>query len=190
MLVCYCLAWSCFLSMDGFFETSSYWQGGFTEEQKYYCKEHRLSQKGNTYGNKLISWILLLETCALLIMLLIALIKLVAAGGINTYPFNVSIMIMLPYLLMLKEIMNFMMWNKLKNLLPSRVHLNLPVCLKILMMHLINMRFMRYLNFALIITRNKMAIFLNILVDAFHQWKRLMPCRSLWKKKLLKLEAH
>src|SRR3954467_3278583 len=32
--------------MDGLFETSSYWQGGFTEEQKYYYQEHRLSQKG------------------------------------------------------------------------------------------------------------------------------------------------
>src|SRR3954471_632256 len=32
--------------MDGFFETSYYWQGGFTEELKYYYKEHRLSQKG------------------------------------------------------------------------------------------------------------------------------------------------
>src|SRR3954464_6970537 len=32
--------------MDGFFEISSYWQGGFTEEQKYYYKEHHLSQKG------------------------------------------------------------------------------------------------------------------------------------------------
>src|SRR5215216_4021295 len=31
--------------MDGFFETSSYWQGGFMEEQKYYFKEHHLSQK-------------------------------------------------------------------------------------------------------------------------------------------------
>jgi hypothetical protein len=51
-------------------------------------------------------------------------------------------------------------------------------------------RFMIYLNFALIITRKKMAIFLNILIDDLHQWKRLMPCRSLWKKKLLKLEAH
>jgi hypothetical protein len=49
---------------------------------------------------------------------------------------------------------------------------------------------MIYLNFALIITRNKMAIFLNILIDALHQRKRLMPWRSLWKKKLLKLEAH
>src|SRR3954464_6917193 len=102
-------------------------------------------------------------------MLLIYLISLVAVGGINTYLFNLSIMIMLPYLLMLKEIMTFMMWNKLKNLLPSRVHLNLSVCLKILMMHLMNMRFMRYLNFDLTITRKKMAIFLNILIDAFHK---------------------
>jgi hypothetical protein len=46
------------------------------------------------------------------------------------------------------------------------------------------------LKFALIITRKKMAIFLNILIDALHQRKRLMPCMSLWKKKLLKLEAH
>src|SRR3954462_11089773 len=35
--------------MDGFFETSSYWQGGFTEEQKYYYKEHHLSQKGKHF---------------------------------------------------------------------------------------------------------------------------------------------
>src|SRR3954470_23366418 len=45
-MVCYCLALSFFLSMDGFFESSSYWQGGFTKEEKYYYKEHRLSQKG------------------------------------------------------------------------------------------------------------------------------------------------
>ena len=32
--------------MVGFFETKSNWQGGFTEDQKYYYKEHRLSQKG------------------------------------------------------------------------------------------------------------------------------------------------
>src|SRR3954466_13958837 len=128
--------------------------------------------------------------CVLLIMLLIALINLVDVGGINTSLFNVSIMIMLPYLLMLREIMTFMMWNKLKNLLLSRVHLNFPLCLKIIMMHLMNMRFMIYLNFALIITRKKMAIFFNILIGAFHKRKRLMPCRSLWKNKLLKQEAH
>jgi hypothetical protein len=48
-------------------------------------------EKGNTYGNKLINYISLLEMCAVLIMLLIALINLVAVGGINTSVFNVSI---------------------------------------------------------------------------------------------------
>jgi hypothetical protein len=32
--------------MVGFFETKSFWQGGFTEEQQKYYEEHRLSQKG------------------------------------------------------------------------------------------------------------------------------------------------
>src|SRR4051812_23077919 len=32
--------------MVDFFETRSYWQGGFTEEQQNYYKEHRLSRKG------------------------------------------------------------------------------------------------------------------------------------------------
>jgi hypothetical protein len=41
-----CLALSCFLSLVGFFETKSFWQGGFTEEQQNYYDEHRLSQKG------------------------------------------------------------------------------------------------------------------------------------------------
>jgi hypothetical protein len=130
-------------------------------------------KKGNTYGNKLIDYISLLEMCALFITLLIALIDLVAVGGINTSLFNVSIIMMLPYLLILVEIMTFMMWNKSKNLLLRRVHLNLLIFL-ILMMHLINMKFMIYLHFALIITREKMAIFLNILIDAL-QRKRLMP---------------
>ena len=36
----------CLLSMVTFFETRSYWQGGFTESQQKYYKEYRLSQKG------------------------------------------------------------------------------------------------------------------------------------------------
>src|ERR1041384_6224937 len=32
--------------MTTFFETRSYWQGGFTEDQQKYYKEYRLSQKG------------------------------------------------------------------------------------------------------------------------------------------------
>jgi hypothetical protein len=32
--------------MVGFFETKSFWQGGFREEQQSYYGEHHLSQKG------------------------------------------------------------------------------------------------------------------------------------------------
>jgi hypothetical protein len=128
---------------------------GSRKNNKIIIRNIACHKKGNTYGNKLILCISLLQTCALLIILLIALINLVAVGGINTSLFNVSIMIMLPYLLTLREIMTFMMWNKLNNLLLGRVHSNLLICLKILMMHFINMRFMIYLNFALIITRKK-----------------------------------
>src|SRR3954467_12912484 len=32
--------------MSNFFETRSYWPGGFTKDQQEYYKEHHLSQKG------------------------------------------------------------------------------------------------------------------------------------------------
>jgi hypothetical protein len=118
---------------------------GSRKNNKITIRNTACHKKGNTYGNKLIDCISLLETCALLIMLRIALIDLVDVGGINTSLFNESIMIMLPYLLILREIMTFMMWNKLKSLLLGRVHSNMLICLKILMMHPINMRFMIYL---------------------------------------------
>jgi hypothetical protein len=122
---------------------------GSRKNNKIIMRNTACHKKGNTYGNKLIHCISLLETCALLIMLLIALINLVAVRGINISLFNMSIMMMLPYILILKEIMTFMMWNKMNNLLLRRVHSNLLICLKILMMHLINMRFMIYLNYFL-----------------------------------------
>jgi hypothetical protein len=78
---------------------------GSRKNNKIIIRNTACHKKGNTYGNKLIDCVSLLETCALLIMLLTALINLVAIGGINTSLFNVSIMIMLPYLLMLREIM-------------------------------------------------------------------------------------
>ena len=40
------LSLSFLLSMVNFFETRSYWQGRFTEDQQKYCKECRLSEKG------------------------------------------------------------------------------------------------------------------------------------------------
>jgi hypothetical protein len=90
---------------------------GSWKNSKNIMRNTACHKKGNTYGNKSIDCISLLEMCARFIMLLIALMDLVAVGGINTFLFNVSIMMMLPYLLILMEIMTFMMWNKLKNLL-------------------------------------------------------------------------
>jgi hypothetical protein len=82
---------------------------GSRKSNKSIMRNTACHKKGNTDGNKLINYISLLEMCALLIMLLFALINLVAVGGINTSLFNVSIMMMLPYLLILMEIMTFMM---------------------------------------------------------------------------------
>jgi hypothetical protein len=82
---------------------------GSPKNSKNIMRNTASHKKGNTYGNKLIDYISLLETCALLIMLPIALIHFVAVGGTNTSLFNVSIMIMLPYLLMSGEIMSSMM---------------------------------------------------------------------------------
>ena len=92
----------------------------------------------------------MLKTCALHMTFIIALMHLVAVGGINTFLSNVLVMIIKLYPLMFWETMIFMMWNKLKNLLLRRVPSKLPICLKILMMLLINMRFMIYLNIAIV----------------------------------------
>ena len=39
--------------MVTFFETKSYWQGGFTDDQQKYYKEYRLSQKGINLWKKI-----------------------------------------------------------------------------------------------------------------------------------------
>src|ERR1041384_1547047 len=89
---------------------------------------------------------------------------------------------------MLREIMTFMMQNKYKNLLLLRVLMKLLLFLKILMMPLTNLRALLYFSIALKITMT-IIILLIILRESLPQRKRLMPCRTLWKKKLLKLEA-
>ena len=66
--------------MVTFFETRSYWQGGFTEDQQKYYKEYRLSEKGiYIYGNLLLNLIDMLETYALIMINLIVVMNLVAA---------------------------------------------------------------------------------------------------------------
>src|SRR3954471_7267053 len=88
---------------------------------------------------------------------------------------------------MLKEIMIFMMQSKLKNLLLLRVPMKLLLFLKILTMALTNLRALLYFSIALKITMT-MIILLIILRESLPQRKRLMFCRTLWKK-LLKLKA-
>src|SRR4051812_24668830 len=66
--------------------------------------------------------------------------------------------------------------------------MKLLLFLKILMMPLTNLRALLYFSISLKITM-KIIILLIILRESLPQRKRLMPCRTIWKKKLLKLEA-
>jgi hypothetical protein len=104
LLSCFLLASSCFLSMVDFFETRSYWQGGFTEEQQQNYKEHRFSQKGKHLWEQINKLYIITRNVCSTYNVTYCFINLVAIGGINTSLLNVSIMIMLPYLLMLREI--------------------------------------------------------------------------------------
>src|ERR1043165_9657245 len=67
--------------------------------------------------------------------------------------------------------------------------MKLLLFLKILMMPLINLRALLYFSIALKITMT-ITILLIILRESLPQRKRIMFCRTLWKKKLLKLKAH
>ena len=60
--------------------------------------------------------------------------------------------------------------------------------MKILMMPLTNLRALLYFSIALKITMT-IIILLIILRESLPQRKRLMFCRTLWNKKLLKLKA-
>src|SRR3954467_2833645 len=60
--------------------------------------------------------------------------------------------------------------------------------IKILIMPLTNLRVLMYLTIALKITM-QIIILLIILRESLPQRKRLIFCRTLWKKKLLKLKA-
>ena len=108
-------------SMVNFFETRSYWQGGFTEDQQEYYKEYRLSQKGihlwkiintlNNYARDLclnydISYCCDESSCSMNCKHL----PFQCAGNDNETLASYA-----------KETMIFMMWNLLKNLLRGRV---------------------------------------------------------------------
>ena len=102
----------------------------------------------------------------------------------NTFPTNMSLLIMESYLLMPKVFIIIL--NKLKNLLLLRVLMKLLLLLKSMMLLFKNLKILPYLNIALNILL-LMLILNHILRTSPLSKKRLIFCRSLWKKKLMTL---
>ena len=104
----------------------------------------------------------------------------------NTFPTNVSLVIMESYLRMLRVFIITMMFNKLKNLLLLRALKKLLLSLKSMMPPFTNLKILPYLNIVMIIML-LMPMLNHILRTTPLSKKRLIFCRSLWKKKLMKL---
>src|SRR3954463_3839443 len=173
--------------MPNFFETRSYWHGGFTEDQQEYYKEYRLSQKGihlwrlihqsYEYAKNLCSIYNISfcrdESCCFMRNKHHAFQceynedETLASYAKRNYDFYDS--------------------EQIENLLLLRVPMKLLLFLKILMMPLTNLRALLYFSIALKITMT-IIILLIILRESLPQRKRLMFCRTLWKK-LLKLKT-
>ena len=68
----------CSPSMPNFFETRSYWHGGFTKDQQEYRRNATCLKRGYNYGEKYISCMSMLETCAQYIIYLSAGMNIVA----------------------------------------------------------------------------------------------------------------
>jgi hypothetical protein len=82
--------------MVGSFETKSFWQGGFTEEQQKYYEEHCLSQKGKHLWEQIDKLYIIARNMCSTYNVLIALINLVAVGGINTSLFDLRFLVHMP----------------------------------------------------------------------------------------------
>ena len=104
-----------------------------------------------------------------------ALMDVFVVEGINTSLFNVIIMIMKPWLLMLKEIMTLVILSELKNFLFLRVPMKLLVIFKMMML-LVKLKIMLYLVIALNITMI-ILISLNFLRKLILQ-NNLLPFRD------------
>src|SRR3954469_25248731 len=175
--------------MSNFFETRSYWHGGFTEDQQKWYKEHRLSQEGihlwkqihqlYEYARNLCSKYNISfcrdESCCFMRHKHLAFqceyneYKTLASYAKRNYDFYDA-----------EQIEEFVAFKG--------VPMKLLLFLKILMMPLRNLRALLYFSIALKITMT-IIILLIILRESLPQRKRLMFCRTLWKKKLLKLKA-
>ena len=156
--------------MSNFFETRSYWHGGFTEDQQEYYKEYCLSQKGihlwrlihqsyeyakNLYSIYNISFCRDESCCFMRHKNLAFQCEYNEDESLASYA----------------KRNYFMMQNKQKNLLLLRVPMKLLLFLKILMMPLRNSKVLIYLIIALrILIKN--IILLTISKGSLHERKR------------------
>ena len=176
--------------MVGFFETEAYWQGGFMEDQKYYYKEHRLSQKGKHLWEQIDKlYTIAINVCSTY-NVTYCFDKSCCCRRYKHLPFQCEYNDNITISSYVKGNYDFYDVEQIEEFIAFKGAFELASLLENTDDAPYEYEVYRYLNFALIITRKKMAIFLNILIDAIHKWKRLMPCRRLWKKKLLKLGAH
>src|SRR3954462_13353269 len=171
--------------MDGFFETSSYWQGGFTEEEKYYYKEHRLSQKGKHLWEQIDKLNTIAREECSTYNVTYCFDKSCCCRRYKHLPFQCEYNDNVTISSYVKGNYDFDHVEQIEEFIAFKGAFELASLLENTDDAPYEDEVFEILKFFLIITRKKIAIFLNILIGVFHKWKRLMPCRSLWKKKLL-----
>jgi hypothetical protein len=175
VVVCYCLALSCFLSMVGFFETKSFWQGGFTEEQQNYYEEHRLSQKEKHLWEQINRLYIIARNVCSTYNITYCFDRSCCCRRYKHLHFQCEYNDDITISSYINENYDFYDVEQIEELIAWKGAFELAYLLE-------NTDdapykyevYDIYLYFALIITRKKMAIFLNILIDAL-QRKRLMP---------------
>ena len=96
----------------------------------------------------------------------------------NTFPNNVSLVIMESYLRMLRVFIVTMISNKLKNLLFLRVLMKLLLWLKSMILLSTNLKIPTYLNIAMK-TRLIMPMWRTLLRKWPFLWKKIMICMNL-----------
>ena len=175
--------------MDGFFETSSYWQGGFAEEQKYCYKERHLSQKGKHLWAQINKLNTIAREVRSTYNVTYCFDKSCCCRRYRHPPFQCEYNNNVTISSYVKGIYDFYDVEQIKEFIAFKGAFELASLLentddapdKCEVYDILKFFFDNY--------KEKMAIFLNILY-AFPKQKRLMPCRSLWKKTLLNLKAH
>src|SRR4051812_39043402 len=164
--------------MDGLFETSSYWQGGFTEEQKDYYKEHRLSQKGKHLWAQIDKLNTIAREVCSTYNVTYCFDKSCCCRRYKHLPFQCEYNDNVTISSYVKGNYDFYDVEQIEEFIAFKGAFELASLLE-------NTNDARYEyevyeihKFFFDNYKEEMAIFLNILIGAFHKWKSLMPCRS------------